>query len=62
VLDRRLLNRDGDGGESSSDLTNLFVTPECSKRVGYRFVQARGGHLNGVLDSVQIHYRYPAGP
>ena len=60
MLDCRLLDLNTDRRQASSNLANPLVSSQNGKCGGHCFVDAPGGHFNGVLDSVQIGYRYPA--
>ena len=53
MLDCRLLDLDTNRRQASSDLANPLVSSENGEAGGHCFVDAPGGHFNGVLDSVK---------
>src|SRR6202521_6407308 len=60
MLDCRLLDLNTDRRQASSNLANPLVSSQNGKCGGHCCVDSPGGHFNGLLDSVQIGYRYPA--
>src|ERR1700730_2883129 len=62
VLDRRLLDDDINRRQPVSDLADPLVVAEGRQGGGHGFVEGRGGHLYGVLDALQVRYRYCAEP
>jgi hypothetical protein len=48
------------GDMTGGYLANPLASSENGERGGHCFVDAPGDHFNGVLDTVQIGYRYPA--
>ena len=56
MFDCRLLDGEVDRSESIPDLANPFILTESGEGGGYRLVEGRRRHLDGLLDPVHVRY------